>query len=160
MATIQITIFALKMDKPDQRIIKLIKQHHVLTLATCTANIPWCASCFYVWWNEATAFVFTSDETTKHGKEALENNHVAANIYLETKIVGKIRGVQISGKIFQPGEDMLKNARNRYFKKFPYAKLLETTMWILAPEVLKMTDNRFGFGKKMIWKKDEGSKIY
>lgn len=147
------------MQQPDDRILKMVKKHHVLTLATCFDDQPWCASCFYAWMSAENAFVFTSDETTRHGKESLENQKVAANIYLETKVVGKIRGVQVSGVIEKPHGEALERVRKRYLRRFPYARLMETTMWILRPDILKMTDNRLGFGKKLIWKRDNGTEI-
>jgi uncharacterized protein YhbP (UPF0306 family) len=147
------------MQQPDDRILKMLKKHHVLTLATCTDGQPWCASCFYAWMSTENALVFTTDESTRHGRESLENNKVAANIYLETKVVGKIRGVQVSGMIEKPQGELLERVRKRYLRRFPYARLMETTMWILRPDILKMTDNRLGFGKKLIWNKDNGSEI-
>jgi len=147
------------MLNPDERILKMIKKHHVLTLATSLEDQPWCASCFYAWMSTQNAFVFTTDETTRHGKEALQNSKVAANIYLETKVVGRIRGIQIAGTLQRPEGDLLEKVRKRYLKRFPYARLMETTMWVLYPGILKMTDNRLGFGEKLIWKKDEGSAI-
>ena len=143
------------MSSIDFRIVSMIKKHHVLTLATCSDNEPWCASCFYAWLEDYNAFVFTSDESTKHGQQALNNKKVAANIYLETKIVGKIQGVQISGDVFQPTAELHVAAKKRYLKKFPYARLMETTIWVLMPDKLKMTDNRLGFGKKLIWEKEK-----
>jgi uncharacterized protein YhbP (UPF0306 family) len=147
------------MDKPDERILKMLKKHHVLTLATSLNNQPWCASCFYAWMSTENAFVFTTDETTRHGQESLENKKVAANIYLETKVIGKIRGVQVAGIIEKPEGDLLERVRRRYLKRFPYARLMETTMWVLRPNILKMTDNRLGFGKKLIWENNKGSEI-
>lgn len=147
------------MQQPDDRILKMVKKHHVLTLATSSDDQPWCASCFYAWMSAENAFVFTSDETTRHGKESLENIKVAANIYLETKVIGKIRGVQIAGVLEKPEGELLDRVRKRYLKRFPYARLMETTMWILRPHILKMTDNRLGFGKKLIWKKDNETEI-
>jgi len=147
------------MQKPDDRILKMLQKHHVLTLATSVKDQPWCASCFYAWMNTENAFVFTTDETTRHGRESLANQKVAANIYLETKVVGKIRGVQVSGVIEKPEGELLDRVRKRYLKRFPYARLMETTMWILRPNILKMTDNRLGFGKKLIWENNKGSEI-
>jgi uncharacterized protein YhbP (UPF0306 family) len=107
------------MQQPDDRILKMLKKHHVLTLATCTDGQPWCASCFYVWMSTENALVFTTDESTRHGRESLENNKVAANIYLETKVVGKIRGVQVSGMIEKPQGELLERVRKRYLRRFP-----------------------------------------
>jgi uncharacterized protein YhbP (UPF0306 family) len=48
--------------------------------------------------------------------------------------------------------DELKKARSAYLKRFPIARLMpDLNLWILSPDFIKMTDNRFGFGKKLIW---------
>ncbi len=144
---------------PDERIIKMIKKHHVLTLATSSDNVPWVASCFYAWMDNEKAFVYTSDLKTRHGAESSNNSKVAANIYLETRMVGKIQGIQIAGTTALPEGELLEKAKKRYLKRFPYARLMETTLWVLQPLEMKMTDNRLGFGKKLIWQAGKGSII-
>ena len=44
-------------------------------------------------------------------------------------------------------------AKNIYLKAFPYALLHLETLWIIEPDFYKLTDNRLGFGKKIIWQK-------
>ncbi len=146
------------MNKPDTHIIKFINKHHVLTLATCCKGVPYCANCFYAYCEELNGFVFSSDKTTKHISDLQCGNYVAASIVLETKTVGKIQGLQINGTLTEPEGELLKKAKNRYLKRFPYAALTNTTLWLLQPDFLKMTDNRLGFGKKIIWQTEQ-SKI-
>ncbi|HPR74426.1 MAG TPA: pyridoxamine 5'-phosphate oxidase family protein [Bacteroidales bacterium] len=136
----------------DRRIVKFLKKHHVLTIATSVDNKPWCASCFYVFLEKENALVFTSDLTTRHGREFLMNNLVAGTVALETMITGMIRGVQFEGTVAEPGPDLEDITRNAYLKKFPVAMLMETHLWILRLTHIKYTDNRLGFGKKLIWK--------
>jgi len=136
----------------DRRIVKFLKKHHVLTIATSVDNKPWCASCFYVFLEKENALVFTSDLTTRHGREFLMNTLVAGTVALETMITGMIRGVQFEGTVSEPGPDLEDITRNAYLKKFPVAMLMETHLWILRLTHIKYTDNRLGFGKKLIWK--------
>lgn len=139
----------------DKRIIDFIKKHHVLTLATSKGNEPWVASCFYAYLAEINLFVFTSDRSTRHIKDIEANSKVAASIVLETRIVGKIQGVQLKGRVTEPKEEQKKKARAAYLKRFPYAVLKDSILWILEPDYIKMTDNRLGFGKKLIWEIEE-----
>jgi len=139
------------MEKPDKRIIDFIKEHHVLTLATSTDNKAYCANCFYTYIEDENVFVFTSDIGTKHAQDALENEYVAASIVLETKTVGKIQGIQMTGKMYRPENELLKKSKKAYLKVFPYAALMKTTLWVLQPQFIKMTHNTLGFGKKLIW---------
>ncbi len=141
------------MDGIDKRIVTFINKHHVLTLATCSENKPWCANCFYVYFEDVNLFVFTSDDTTKHIQDVLMHDLVAGSIVLETTVIGKIRGIQFQGKMWKPERDLLKKVKSAYLKRFPVAMLLKTNLWVVEPSLLKFTDNRLGFGKKLIWRK-------
>lgn len=135
----------------DRRIIKFFRKHHVLTIATSVNNEPWCASCFYVYLEEENAFIITTDLNTRHGQDFLKNRIVAGSVVLETKIIGKIRGIQFQGTVSEPVENMAEKARRAYLKRFPVAMLMDTHLWIVKLTCIKYTDNRLGFGKKLIW---------
>ena len=139
----------------DDRVVKFFKRHHVLTVATCVNGEPWCANCFYVYIEEQNALVFTTDPDTRHGKEFRENTLVAGSVVLETPVIGKIRGIQFQAVVSEPQGEDLKLARKTYLKRFPVAMLMETHLWIAELTFIKMTDNRLGFGKKLIWSDDE-----
>jgi uncharacterized protein YhbP (UPF0306 family) len=53
---------------------------------------------------EENALVFTTGTDTRHGREMLANPHVSGGIVLETKVVGRIRGVQVSGMAYSVGD--------------------------------------------------------
>jgi len=135
----------------DSRIIRFFRKHHVLTIATSVGNEPWCANCFYVYLEEENALVFTTDSTTRHGREFLENSLVAGSVVLETMVIGKIRGIQFQGKVSEPEGELLSKAKSAYLKRFPVAVLMDTRLWVVRLSYIKMTDNRLGFGKKLIW---------
>lgn len=135
----------------DKRIIKFFRKHHVLTIATTVENEPWCANCFYVYLEEENALVFTTDLNTRHGQEFLKNPKVAGSVVLETMVVGKIRGIQFQGIVSEPDEDLAAQAKWVYLKRFPPAALMDTHLWVVKLTHIKFTDNRLGFGKKLIW---------
>lgn len=141
------------MNTPDSKIIAFLKKHHVLTLATVSGDQPWVANCFYAFIEEQMVFVFTSGFETRHIQEVSLNNKVAGNVVLETSIVGKIQGIQFSGTLQLAKNEELVTAEKAYLKRFPFAALMDTTLWILQIDYLKMTDNRLGFGKKLIWER-------
>ena len=141
------------MQTPDPKITTFLKKHHVLTLATVSGDQPWVANCFYAFVEEQMAFVFTSGYETRHIQEVTKNNKVAGNVVLETSIIGKIQGIQFSGTLTKAEGDALDKASSAYLKRFPFAALMDTTLWILSIDYLKMTDNRLGFGKKLIWER-------
>lgn len=141
------------MNNPEKRIVEFINEHHVLTLATTTNNIPYCANCFYTYLENENALVFTSDIETKHISDTMQQDNIAGSIVLETKTVGKIQGIQFTGKISKPEKELEKIAKKAYLKRFPYAVLMKTQLWVVDLSFIKMTDNRLGFGKKLIWDK-------
>ena len=135
----------------DERIAKFFRKHHVLTIATTVDNEPWCASCFYVYLPDENALVFTTDLKTRHGMEFLQNQKVAGTVALETNIIGKIRGIQFQGLVSEPTGEMVQKSKAAYLKRFPVAMLMETHLWIVSLSLIKYTDNRLGFGKKLVW---------
>ena len=141
------------MSSLPQAFTSVIKEHHVMTLATCCDNEPYCCSLFYAYMENEGCFVFSSESATKHVRDLSHNMFAAANIALETEAVGKIQGVQIQGLVYRPKDDLAKAARKAYLRRFPYAALLSTAIWVLEPTWAKLTDNRLGFGKKETWKK-------
>ncbi len=131
-----------------------IKKHHVLTLATSIDNQAWCANCFYAFDKKNNSLIFSSDMHTKHAQQALQNSTVAASIVLETKIVGKIQGLQLNGIMTLCQGDYAADAQKIYLKKYPYAVLANTTLWQLRIDLAKLTDNTLGFGTKLLWERE------
>lgn len=136
----------------DERFAKFIAKHHVLTLATVNSEgKPYVANCFYAYDKRRNRFVFTSDLTTRHGQEMAENRRVALSIVLETRVVGRVQGLQVEGIAEQGDEE----AKRTYIKRFPYAAVAPLTLWMVDPTMLKLTDNTLGFGTKLIWQSEE-----
>ncbi len=136
----------------DDRIIKFIRKHHLLTLATSENNIPWCASAFYAFDKGHNRLIISSKNQTKHATQASQNQYVACSIALETKIIGKLQGIQISGTI-QQSESPADKAT--YLKKFPYAAPFLEPLWAIQITHAKFTDNTLGFGKKLTFNATE-----
>ena len=137
----------------DKKIISFIKKHHILTLATANKNTPYCCTCFYVYSEKENKFFITSEKDTRHINEALQQPIVAGTIALETSIIGKIQGLQLTGTIRKISGEETKKAKSIYIKKFPVAALTKLVLWGITPDFIKFTDNRLGFGKKLIWQK-------
>lgn len=135
----------------DKKFSEFIANHHLLTVATVDDGQPWVFNCFYCYVEELNIFLFTTDDTTRHGQEMLNNERVAASISLETKTVGKIQGLQMTGVAVKPEEPLYKKYKKIYLKSYPFAVLMDTNLWIFKPKHMKLTDNRLGFGKKLIY---------
>ncbi|MDR0560924.1 MAG: hypothetical protein LBG92_12230 [Prevotellaceae bacterium] len=144
----------MELNSDKSKIIKFIKKHHVFTLASCINNLPYCANLFYALLEEEFCLVFVSDRETRHICEMLQNELVAGTIVLETKVVGKIQGLQFCGRMKELSDSLRAKAKRAYIRRFPYsAVMLDAEYWAVEFEYLKLTDNSLGFGKKIIWEK-------
>lgn len=148
----------------EARIKRFLRHHHVLTLSTNEEQGSWTAHCFYAFMPGHEALVFTSDPETRHGRNMVQNPKVSGGIVLETKVIGKIRGLQLTGRAFLIGNSAgqpvtegtavapsVREIRSAYLKRFPFAIAEKLDLWILHIDYIKMTDNRLGFGKKLTW---------
>ena len=130
------------------KITAFIAKHHVMSLATTDGTKPSVCSLFYAYDASRLSFVVASSEDTLHVKNVLQNSAVAGNIYLETQEVGKIEGLQFDGTMTLLHKSSLKKL---YFKKFPYALAMMPKLWQIEVKNFKLTDNKLGFGKKIIY---------
>lgn len=135
------------MEKDLKKIERFIQEHHLLSLAT-KDDILWCCSLFYAYDSKENAFIVATDTQTLHGMNVLKDASVAGTVALETKTVGKIQGIQFRGEMTR-----CTDGAEIYFKAFPYALVMNPTLWRIRLDEIKMTDNTLGFGKKLIWKR-------
>jgi uncharacterized protein len=142
----------------EARITRFLKRHHVLTLSSVSDQGSWTAHCFYAFMQDQQSLVFTTDSGTRHGSEMLKNPNVSAGIMLETRVIGKIRGIQLTGRAIPLAitaqTESIREVRTAYLKRFPYALAMKLDLWVLTIDYVKMTDNRLGFGKKLEWKRE------
>ena len=140
----------------DSKIIKFIKARHILTLATTGEFAPHTANMFYAFDKENYRLYFTSPYTTLHIQQGIANPKVGINIVYETKIVGKIQGLQAVGTLRSlDNKEELSNARKLYIKRFPYTAVMDLHLWMVDIDALKYTDNTLGFGKKLHWNREQ-----
>lgn len=139
------------MSEKLEKIVSFIDKHHVMSLATALGDEVSVCSLFYAYEKEQKCFVVASSDETLHIQQINKNPKVAGNILLETKTVGKIQGLQFRG-LFSQSED--ESFKKLYFKAFPHAKIMNPKLWRIDVEYFKLTDNRLGFGKKIIWRKE------
>jgi len=131
-----------------EKIDSFLAKHHVLSLATSSGGELSACNLFYAFDVEKLSFVVASSDDTTHIQNIFKNPSIAGTVVLETKIVGKIQGVQFRGE-FSLLED--KDLEKLYFSSFPYALVIKPKLWKIKINYFKMTDNTLGFGKKIIW---------
>ncbi len=158
----------------DPRIVRFIGRHRVMTLATVGAGLSqaggaqaageaeegevWCCNLFYAYMAPGGdfpggAFVFTSPADTRHAAFMVANPRVAGSIVLESKVVGRLQGLQFCGSVCRADSspELLEEAKRGYLKRFPFAAPMLSDLWVLSLSRLKYTDNTLGFGTKLIW---------
>lgn len=136
------------MHKDLQIISLFIAKHHVMSLATTNCEELSVCSLFYAYDAQKLSFVVASSDETLHVKHVLQNPAVAGNILLETNTIGKIEGLQFRGNMKLLEDEVLKKL---YFKTFPYALAMMPKLWQIEVDYFKLTDNKLGFGKKIIY---------
>jgi uncharacterized protein len=142
------------MEPIDRRIIQFIRKHHIFTLATSAENKPYTCTCFYIYIESLNLIVFTSDHDTRHVREMEQQPEVAGAIALETMIIGRIQGIQFTGRSKELKGEEYQLAHKAYLSKFPVAVFKELILWAIEPDFIKMTHNKLGFGVKLTWKKE------
>ncbi len=135
------------MSRDFQKILSFLSEHHVLSLATSSDLQLNVCNLFYAFDEKILSFVVASSNETTHIQNILKNPTIAGSVVLETKIIGKIQGLQFRG-LFIPLEDL--DLKKLYFKSFPYAIAMSPKLWQIKVNWFKLTDNRLGFGKKIV----------
>jgi uncharacterized protein YhbP (UPF0306 family) len=148
-------------DGALEAILALLREHFVLSLATCGTTGSHSAPLYYVLdevEGGAPSLVFTSDPGSLHCCQLEENPRVSAAIHLETRDVEALRGVQLHGRCRRMEGEEASRAQEIYVAAFPAAGALlklrrEMRFYRVEMDWAKLTDNRRGFGFKLVWTK-------
>lgn len=146
-------------SSPDSRILKFIQRHHVMTLCTAESAVEdgmWCCNLFYAvteCTSSGPALVFTSPLATEHATNFTTYPEVAGSIVLESKVIGKLQGLQLQGIVRRADAfpELQAQAKKAYLKRFPFAAVMLSDLWVVELTRLKYTDNTLGFGTKLHW---------
>ena len=134
-------------------ILRFISRHHVLTLSTSVEDEVWCFNAFYALYLESAALVFTSTIGTYHSQQLVKNCYVGGSIVLESRIIGKLQGLQFQGVALKVKDSAPSTLV--YKKRFPFVNLTKNLeIWQINLTRLKFTDNKFSFGQKLEWYRD------
>jgi len=151
-------------DALRARIRGLLHAHGTATLATTGAVGPWAAAVFFASDDELNLY-FVTDPGTRHGRDLAAGGRVAAAIHADAASWNEIRGLQLEGLARPVSETERPAALAAYLGKFPeirrvfeaprddterglQRRLAAITLWRLAPERIRVIDNRERFGWK------------
>ncbi len=112
-----------------ETVLKYLREHYTMTLATAKDETPWAASVFYA--NDGFTLYFLSDPESRHSKDIAENPVVAVTVNEDYHDWRKIKGIQLEGKAeLVATEDEVAKAVATYVKKYsftaPYLKLISS----------------------------------
>ena len=134
----------------DERIVKFLKKMHLASVCAIDDDgQPYAFSAFYALDEVNFYLLLASSDESSHVKFLKNSKLVAGTVALDTKIVGKIEGVQFQGAMSEASE----SEQEIYFKRFFYAKAMDPKIWSISLEKVKFTSNTLGFGKKIFWQK-------
>ncbi|WP_411706066.1 YhbP family protein [Edaphovirga cremea] len=144
------------MNNPEHlvSICHFLKKHHVLALCAMANGDMWSANCFYVFNEPAMSLYIMTEHKTRHGALMVSNPFVVGTIANQPKTVALIQGIQYSAQAQVLAGEAERVARSAYCALFPVAKAIPAPVWQLVLQEIKMTDNKLGFGKKLLWQRE------
>lgn len=143
-------------------ILRYLRQHHTMTIASSQHDRPWAATVFYA--SDDLDLYFLSNPQSRHGTNMKANSRVSVAINGSERDWRKIRGIQLEGH-GRPlrSEDERARFWTAYRKKFPFVehflktgmasrtlrpKLSRIRLYQIAPDRIWWIDNRLGFGHR------------
>lgn len=112
---------------------------------------PYCFHCFYAFNAQAGLLYYKSSPEVYHTKLLLERPLVAGTIQPDKLNPLAVQGVQFEGELLPQGHGLTKGASAAYYQRLPFALVMPGDVYTIRLKRIKMTDNRQGFGKKIIW---------
>lgn len=140
------------------RVLALLAEHHVMTLASHGDDGPWAAAVFYA--AQGLRLSFVSSPRSRHARQLERSPQVAATIQHDYADWPSIRGLQIAGRVQPVAPAELAAVRECYAQRYPLARAgggapeailraFERIRWYeLVPSDIHLIDNRLGFGHR------------
>lgn len=116
-----------------------------------SVSVPYVACCFYAFDASEYALIFKSDSKTKHIIYAKNAPIVGVSIAHSSLKIAHIKGAQIRAEFLSATQSQ----EELYYKKFPFAKAHQGSLWQLRILWLKYTDNTLFGAKKMEFIREE-----
>ena len=140
------------------RVLALLGEHHVMTLATVGADGPWAAAVFYA--HDDLRLYFLSAPTSRHAVNLAAEPRAAATIQRDYDDWPGIRGLQLAGTVRQVAAADEARVRTLYQQRYPLVgggagvpraimEALNKIRWYeFVPEDIYLIDNRLGFAHR------------
>ena len=140
----------------NETIIQFLKEQTSASICCVDATgKPYCFSCFYAF-NSTTGLLYFKSSANSHHATLMQQNPFVAGTVLPDKLNKiLIKGIQFEAVVLDTQQPLVKRTLGIYLKKHPLALAIPGDIWVLQINYIKMTDSTLGFGKKIIWKRDE-----
>lgn len=116
---------------------------------------PYCFSCFFLFNSEEYLLYFKSSPASYHVGLMIKKPVVSDTILPDKLNTLAIKGIQFEGFVLPPGHLLANGSSKNYYRKFPFALAVSGEVYTIQLTGIKMTDGSKGFGKKIIWKRNE-----
>ena len=145
----------------ENQVLAYMETHNTMTLGTCSGDVPWAATVFYV--NDGFRLYFFSVPDSRHCQNLAANPGVAVTIQEDYRDWMTIKGIQLEGRVFQIDSVIEKGkAMAAYGRKYPevikvftnpqnalfYKAFLKVQFYCVIPDRVFYIDNEQGFGKR------------
>jgi uncharacterized protein len=115
---------------------------------------PYCFSCFYAFNSEKGVLYYKSSSNAQHSLLLKNTGTVAGTILPDRLRPLLVQGIQFEGNIIPPVDELCKGASKIYLMKFPFAIAIPGEVYTIKVANIKMTDSSKGFGKKILWSRE------
>ncbi len=140
----------------NKHIIDFMKGQKAASVCCADANgHPYCFSCYYTF-NEKDHLLLFKTSKDSHHAQLLDKKAEVAGTILPDKLENlTVKGIQFSGILLEAEHILCVNSSKLYHKKFPFALAMSGDVMSIRLDTIKMTDSSMGFGKKLLWAREE-----
>ena len=138
----------------DERMKKFIVRQTCASIC-CVDEVgkPYCFSVFYAFDDNKDFLYYKSSDDTKHTPLLKANPNIAGSILPDKLKSLMIKGIQFEGSAFIDKNNP--DAKSVFYGKHPIARTVPGRIWTVRIDKIKYTDNSLGFGKKVLWERQE-----
>lgn len=133
-----------------QKIKEFILSEHLLSLSVYDEeNGVYSANCFFAFDVKSISLIIKSDKNSKHILFGLKNPEVAITVASQIKSIAHIKGIQAKALLLYASIEQ----REIYYKKYPFARVMQGECYALEIVWAKYTDNTLLLKDKMIYQR-------
>jgi uncharacterized protein len=133
---------------------ELLQRCRVASLATASRAGPWSAPLF-VAADGLWRLLFITAPTSRHGRELARDPRCSAALWIAPRRIAALRGAQLAGRATPVPTATMARARAAFLRRHPgaasrLANARDERLYELRVDSVKVTDNRLGFGWKVV----------